>query len=69
MTLQAFLEQLPEKDRQLFVLVDLEGASVVDAAAILEIASHRAYRILDKVRRSFEAALVRHRAAERRRLP
>lgn len=66
---QAFLEQLPEKDRQLFVLVDLEGASVVDAAAILEIASHRAYRILDKVRRSFEAALVRHRAAERRRLP
>jgi len=66
---QAFLDGLPEKDRQLFVLVDLEDASVVEAAAILDIANHRAYKTLEKIRRSLEATLVRHRAVNRRRLP
>jgi len=66
---QVFLEGLAEKDRQLFVLVDLEDASVVEAAAILNIATHRAYKTLDKIRRCLEAALVRHRAVDRRRLP
>lgn len=66
---QAFLDGLPETDRQLFVLVDLEDASVVEAAAILQIANHRAYKTLDKIRRSLEATLVRHRAIGRRRLP
>ena len=66
---QAFLDGLSEQDRQLFVLVDLEDASVVEAAAILDIANHRAYKILDRVRRSLEATLVRHRAVNRRRLP
>jgi len=65
----AFLDGLPENDRQLFVLVDLEDASVVEAAAILNIATHRAYKILEKIRRSLEATMVRHRAADRRRLP
>ena len=66
---QAFLDGLSEKDRQLFVLVDLEDASVVEAAAILNIATHRAYKILEKIRRSLEATLVRYRAVDRRRLP
>jgi RNA polymerase sigma-70 factor (ECF subfamily) len=66
---QAFLDGLAEADRQLFVLVDLEDASVVEAAAILNIATHRAYKILEKIRRSLEATLVRHRAADRWRLP
>jgi len=66
---QAFLDSLPERDRQLFVLVDLEDASVVEAAAILQIATHRAYKTLEKIRRSLEATLVRHRAVNRRRLP
>jgi RNA polymerase sigma-70 factor, ECF subfamily len=66
---QAFLDGLSEQDRQLFVLVDLEDASVVEAAAILNIATHRAYKILEKIRRSLEATLLRHRAVDRRRLP
>jgi RNA polymerase sigma-70 factor (ECF subfamily) len=66
---QVFLDGLAEKDRQLFVLVDLEDASVVEAAAILNIATHRAYKTLEKIRRSLEATLVRHRAVGRRRLP
>jgi RNA polymerase sigma factor (sigma-70 family) len=66
---QAFLDGLQEKDRQLFVLVDLEDASVVEAAAILNIATHRAYKILEKIRRALEATVVRHRAVGRRRLP
>jgi RNA polymerase sigma-70 factor (ECF subfamily) len=66
---QAFLDGLSEKDRQLFVLVDLEDASVVEAAAILDIATHRAYKTLEKIRRSLEATLVRHHAKGRRRLP
>jgi RNA polymerase sigma-70 factor (ECF subfamily) len=66
---RTFLDGLPEKDRQLFVLVDLEDASVVEAAAILELGIRRAYKSLERVRRSLEAALVRHRAAESRRLP
>jgi len=65
----SFLDGLPEIDRQLFVLVDLEDASVVDAAAILELGPRRAYKILDRARRALEATLVRHRAADGRRLP
>ncbi len=64
-----FLDSLPEIDRQLFVLVDLEDASVVEAAEILELGARRAYKILDRARRALEATLVRHRAAESRRLP
>jgi RNA polymerase sigma-70 factor, ECF subfamily len=64
-----FLDSLPDLDRQLFVLVDLEDASVVDAAAILELGPRRAYKILDRARRALEATLVRQRAADGRRLP
>jgi RNA polymerase sigma-70 factor (ECF subfamily) len=66
---QTFLEGLPEKDRQLFVLVDLEDTSVVEAAAVLELRTRRAYKCLEKVRRSLEAVVSRHRAAEGRRIP
>lgn len=64
-----FLDGLPELDRQLFVLVELEDASVVEAAAILELGPRRAYKILDRARRALEATLVRQRAADSRRLP
>jgi RNA polymerase sigma-70 factor, ECF subfamily len=66
---QIFLDGLPEKDRQLFVLVDLEDTSVVEAAAVLELRTRRAYKCLEKVRRSLEAVVMRHRAAEGRRIP
>jgi RNA polymerase sigma-70 factor (ECF subfamily) len=66
---RSFLDGLPDKDRQLFVLVDLEDASVVEAAGILELGIRRAYKNLERARRALEAALVRHRAAEGRRLP
>lgn len=66
---RAFLDGLPENDRQLFVLVDLEDASVVEAAAILNIATHRAYKTLEKIRRALETTMVRHRAVHGRRLP
>lgn len=65
----SFLDGLPETDRQLFVLVELEDASVVEAAAILELGPRRAYKILDRARRALEATLVRYRAADTRRLP
>jgi RNA polymerase sigma-70 factor (ECF subfamily) len=65
----SFLDSLPDIDRQLFVLVDLEDASVVEAAAILELGPRRAYKILDRARRALEATLVRQRAADGRRLP
>ena len=64
----AFLAALPELDRQLFVLVDLEDTSVVEAAAILELGTRRAYKSLEKTRRALEATLVRHRAVDTRRL-
>lgn len=67
--IESFLDSLPDLDRQLFVLVDLEDASVVEAAAILELGPRRAYKILDRARRALEAALVRQRAADSRRLP
>jgi RNA polymerase sigma-70 factor (ECF subfamily) len=66
---ESFLDDLPDLDRQLFVLVDLEDASVVEAAAILELGTRRAYKILDRARRALEATLVRQRAADTRRLP
>ena len=66
---EGFLDSLADLDRQLFVLVDLEDASVVEAAAILEVGPRRAYKILDRARRALEATLVRQRAADTRRLP
>jgi len=66
--ISGFLAALPELDRQLFVLVDLEDTSVVEAAAILELGTRRAYKSLEKTRRALEATLVRHRAVDTRRL-
>ena len=66
--ISGFLAALPEPDRQLFVLVDLEDTSVVEAAAILELGTRRAYKSLEKTRRALEATLVRHRAVDTRRL-
>lgn len=65
---QAFLESLRDPDRQLFVLVDLEGESVVEAAAVLELKIRHAYKSLERSRREFEARVVRHRAGDEWRL-
>jgi RNA polymerase sigma-70 factor (ECF subfamily) len=65
---QSFLDGLRDRDRQLFVLVDLEGESVVEAAAILELGTRPAYKCLERIRRDLEACLARHRAGDRRRL-
>jgi RNA polymerase sigma factor (sigma-70 family) len=65
---QSFLDRLRDPDRELFVLVDLEGATVVEAAAVLEIKTRHAYKCLERTRRAWEASLVRHRATDRWRL-
>jgi RNA polymerase sigma-70 factor, ECF subfamily len=65
----SFLDGLPEINRQLFVLVELEDTSVVEAAAILELGPRRAYNIQDRALRALEATLVRYHAADNRRLP
>lgn len=61
---QTFLGGLSDRDRQLFVLVDVEGETVVEAAIILELKAGHAYKCLDRVRRNFEAALARHHAGD-----
>lgn len=61
---ETFLNGLSDRDRQLFVLCDLEGETVVEAAVILELKAGHAYKCLDRVRRNFEAALTRHHAGD-----
>jgi RNA polymerase sigma-70 factor, ECF subfamily len=68
LVVMGFLDGLRDRDRQLFVLVDLEGESVVEAAAILELKTRHAYKCLERIRRDFEARMARHRAGDEWRL-
>lgn len=65
---EAFLDSLSEKERALFVMVELEGVRVVDAAAMSSTPQRQAYKALDRLRRDFEAIVRRHQARDRWRL-
>ena len=62
--LHRLLETLHEAKRALFILVELEQMSVVEAADTLGLKPNTAYARLRAARRGFEAALARHRAGE-----
>jgi RNA polymerase sigma-70 factor (ECF subfamily) len=55
--LHAALDRLPDGDRQILVLVDLEERSVVDAAEIMGVNLNTAYSRLRRARHHFEKAL------------
>ena len=61
---QAILADFPEKFREVFVLVDIEGLSAVEASDALDVNLNTVYSRLRLARRDFEAALTRHRARE-----
>jgi RNA polymerase sigma-70 factor (ECF subfamily) len=53
------LDQLNEESRALFVLIELEGVAVPEAAATLELKLNTAYSRLRRARQLVEAALAR----------
>ncbi len=68
---ERFLSQLDEEQRAVFVLVQCEGVSVVEAAEVMGTKANTAYSRLRLARRRFERALqrseARARSAQRRR--
>lgn len=56
------LDTLDEDKRAIFVLVELEQTSVVDAAGLLDLNVNTAHARLRAARQAFEQALARHRA-------
>lgn len=66
--LDRLLDSLDDDKRAILVLVELEQLSVPEAAAALGINVNTAYWRLGAARRSFQSALQRVRAAERRRI-
>lgn len=58
------LDELPEKRREVFVLVELEEVSVAEAAQLLELNLNTAHSRLRDARRDFEQAVARERARE-----
>jgi RNA polymerase sigma-70 factor (ECF subfamily) len=57
--LERMLEQLPDAERTIFVLVDVEQMSVPEAAEALRLNLNTAYSRIRSARKSFERALVR----------
>lgn len=62
--LYRLLDELPEKRREVFVLVELEEVSVAEAAQLLELNLNTAHSRLRDARRDFEQAVARERARE-----
>jgi RNA polymerase sigma-70 factor (ECF subfamily) len=63
--LQPVLEQLNEKKRAVFLMVDIEQMTVPEAAQVLAINPNTAYWRLKSAREEFQRALSRSRARER----
>lgn len=63
--LHQLLDQLDEKSRSAFVLIELEQMSVPEAAAALETNISTVYSRIGKARKDFETALARHTARTR----
>lgn len=62
--LDAILRGLPEERREIFVLVDVAGCTVPEAAEGLELKLNTAYSRLRLARKDVRAALARARAAD-----
>lgn len=62
---RAALDALDEDKRMAFVLVDIEGMSVVEAADCLGINLNTAYARIRAARQRIQKAIARHKAAER----
>jgi RNA polymerase sigma-70 factor (ECF subfamily) len=62
---QAILATLPDEERAVLVLVELEELSLREAAAAIGIHPSRCQRRLQAARRGFDAALSRHLKARR----
>lgn len=62
--LHRLLGELDDARRELFVLVELEGVSIAEAAALLSLNVNTAHSRLRDARRDFEQAVARERAKE-----
>jgi RNA polymerase sigma-70 factor, ECF subfamily len=65
--LDGILDELPDEQREVLVLVDVEQLSVPEAASVLGINLNTAYTRLRAARLRFQRAVDQLRAAERRR--
>lgn len=61
-----FVDALEPDQRAVFVLSEVEGMTAPEIAALLEVNLNTVYSRIRAVRRRFEQAVVRHRAAARR---
>lgn len=66
--LDAILRTLPDERREIFVLVEVAGFSVPEAAECLEVKTNTAYSRLRLAREDVRAALRREQARDERRL-
>ncbi len=62
-----FLAGLPEQQRTVFVLIELESMSAPEVAELLEIKLNTVYSRLRVARERFQRAVARHRARDQRR--
>jgi len=63
---EAFLDQLDEGKRAVFVLVELEERTAPEVAEVLGLPLNTVYSRLRAARKQFESAVKRHRASEER---
>lgn len=61
----SILEKMPRKQREVFVLMELEELSAQESASILRCNVNTIYSRLRLARERFEASATRHRASER----
>jgi RNA polymerase sigma-70 factor (ECF subfamily) len=67
-SLQALLAVLGQSQREVFVLVELEGQNITEAALALGLTPKATERRLERARHKFNKALCRHRVDDERRL-
>lgn len=63
--LDQFLDELPEEQREIFVLAEVEQMTASEIAAVLETNPNTVRTRLRAARMSVQASLARHRAAQR----
>lgn len=63
--LDRFLDDLPDEQREIFILAEVEQMTAVEIAAVLDTNPNTVRTRLRAARKSVQASLARHRAAER----